>query len=143
MSSRYTRFLQNFLAILFILTSVASAADVIPAYVLNEDSHPHQVLAGDVARFTVDTGKLVGFMDVKCFLEGDNGKPLTAVTLRSHGLTDVRWPFPGRTIQVDKKMNSTSLLTRKWRAKAWRILNSSMKIGRRFFGINATTTKLH
>jgi len=105
MSSRYTRFLQNFLAILFILTSVASAADVIPAYVLNEDSHPHQVLAGDVARFTVDTGKLVGFMDVKCFLEGDNGKPLTAVTLRSHGLTDVRWPFPGRTIQVDKKID--------------------------------------
>ena len=102
---RGSYFLQGLVTILCILSSIASATDVVRAYVLNEDSHPHQVLPGDVARFSVETGKLVGLMDVKCSLEGDKGKSLTEVRLQTYGLIDVHWPFPGRTVQVDEKID--------------------------------------
>lgn len=91
--------------VVFTYTTVAQPADMIRAYILNEDSHPHQVRSGGSARFSLEPGMVVARMDVKCSLEGDNGEPLTAVTLRTHGLTDVHWPFPTRTIRVDKKID--------------------------------------
>jgi hypothetical protein len=91
--------------LLFTHTMVTESADMVRAYILNEDSHPHQVPFGDSARFFLEPGKVVAWMDVKCSLEGDKGKPLTAVTLRTHGLIDVQWPFPTRTIRVDKKID--------------------------------------
>ena len=38
-------------------------------------------------------------------LEGDGGMPLTAVTLRTQGLTDVDWPFATLTIRVERKID--------------------------------------
>ena len=85
---------------LFTHTIVSQSADMVRAYILNEDSHPHQVPFGNSARFFLEPGKVAAWMDVKCSLEGDDGKPLTAVTLRTHGLTEVQWPFSTRTIRA-------------------------------------------
>ena len=90
---------------LLIPTAVAQTVDLPHAYIQNEDSHPHQVHPGKTARFYLESSQVAGQMNVKCSLEGDDGRPLTAVTLRTHGLTDVQWPFPTRTIRVDKKID--------------------------------------
>jgi hypothetical protein len=91
-----------------VLASPAAAvrsADETRAYILNEDSHPHQVAPGDAARFSLQPVKLLARMDVKCSLQAEAGKPFTAVTLRTHGLTGVHWPFPTRTIRVEHKID--------------------------------------
>jgi hypothetical protein len=90
---------------LLIHTAVVWSADMPAAYIINEDSHPHQVAAGAVTRFSVEAAKTLARMDVKCSLEGDGGMPLTAVTLRTRGLTDVEWPFPTLTIRLDRKID--------------------------------------
>ena len=90
---------------LLIHTAVVWPADMTAAYIINEDSHPHQVGPGEAARFSVEATKTVARMDVKCSLEGDGGMPLTAVTLRTQGLTEVEWPFPTLTIRVDQKID--------------------------------------
>jgi hypothetical protein len=90
---------------LLIHTAVAWPADMTVAYIINEDSHPHPVAPGEAARFSVEVTKTVARMDVKCSLEGDAGMPLTAVALRTQGLSEVEWPFPGLTIRVDKKID--------------------------------------
>ena len=75
------------------------------AFIQKEDSNPHQVSSGDAARFYLEPGTTTALMDVKCSLEGDGGQPLSAVILRTHGLTDVQWPFPTRTIRVDIRID--------------------------------------
>jgi hypothetical protein len=90
---------------LLIHTAVAWPADMTVAYIINEDSHPHPVAPGEAARFSVEATRTVARMDVKCSLEGDAGMPLTAVALRTQGLSEVEWPFPGLTIRVDKKID--------------------------------------
>lgn len=90
---------------LLIYTTVVWSADMTAAHIINEDSHPHQVAAGAVTRFSVEAAKTLARMDVKCSLEGDGGMPLTAVTLRTQGLTDVEWPFATLTIRVDRKID--------------------------------------
>lgn len=75
------------------------------AHIFNEDSHPHQVLPGEAARFTIEAAAHAARVDVKCSLQGDEGKPLGAVTLRTHGLSNVVWPFPTLTIPVDQKID--------------------------------------
>ena len=85
-------------------TLAAHPADMLRSYIQNEDSHPHQVASGNAARFYLDSNKITARMDVKCSLEGDNGKPLAAVTLRTHGLTGVQWPYPARTIRVEERI---------------------------------------
>jgi len=75
------------------------------AFIQNEDSHPHQVSSGDAARFYLEPGTTTALMDVKCSLEGEGGQPLSSVTLRTHGLTNVQWPFPTRTIRVDIRID--------------------------------------
>ena len=90
---------------LLIYMTVAWPADMTAAYIVNEDSHPHQVAAGEATRFSVESAEIVTRMDVKCSLEGECGKPLTAVTLRTQGLTDVEWPFSSKTIRVDQKID--------------------------------------
>ena len=89
---------------LLIHTAVVWSADMAAAYIINEDSQPHPVAPGEAARFSVEATKTVARMDVKCSLEGDGGMPLTAVTLRTQGLSEVEWPFPTLTIRVDKKI---------------------------------------
>jgi len=81
------------------------SVDMTAAYIVNEDSHPHPVAPGETTRFSVEQARTVGRMDVKCSLEGDGGKPLTAVTLRTRGLSEVEWPFPTRTIRVEQKID--------------------------------------
>ena len=49
---------------LLIHVAVAWSADMAAAYIINEDSHPHPVMAGEAARFTVETSKTVARMDV-------------------------------------------------------------------------------
>ena len=88
-----------------ILTTAVQAAEIPRAFIQNEDSHPHQVSSGNSARFSLEPVKIAALMDVKCSLEGDDSQPLTAVTLRTHGLTDVQWPFLTRTIRVDKRID--------------------------------------
>jgi hypothetical protein len=90
---------------LLINTAVVWPANITAAYIINEDSHPHQVGPGEAARFSVEAIKSVARMDVKCSLEGDGGLPLTAVTLRTQGLIEVEWPFPTLTIRVDQKID--------------------------------------
>ena len=90
---------------LLIHTAVVWSADMNAVYIVNEDSHPHQVAPGEAARFSVEAAGTVARMDVKCSLEGDGGMPLTAVTLRTQGLTDVDWPFATRTIRVERKID--------------------------------------
>jgi hypothetical protein len=90
---------------LLLYCAVVWPADMTAAYVINEDSHPHQLAAGEATRFSVESAETVARMDVKCSLEGEGGKPLAAVTLRTQGLTDVEWPFPTRTIRVDQKID--------------------------------------
>ena len=90
---------------LLIHTAVVWSADRPAAYIINEDSHPHPVAPGEATRFSVGAAKTVARMDVKCSLEGDGGMPLTAVTLRTRGLTDVDWPFATRTIRVERKID--------------------------------------
>jgi hypothetical protein len=90
---------------LLIVTTIFQAGDMPRAFIQNEDSHPHQVPSGEVARFYLEPGTTTALMDVKCSLEGDDGQPLSAVTLRTHGLTDVQWPFPTRTIRVDIRLD--------------------------------------
>jgi hypothetical protein len=90
---------------LLIYTAVAWPTDMAASYIVNEDSHPHQVAAGEATRFSVESAETVTRMDVKCSLEGEDGKPLTAVTMRTQGLTDVEWPFSSRTIRVDQKID--------------------------------------
>jgi len=92
-------------SVLLVYMAVDWSADMAAAYITNEDSHPHPVAAGETSRFTVELARAVGRMDVKCSLEGDSGMPLTAVTLRTRGLTDVVWPFPRRTIRVEQKID--------------------------------------
>ena len=75
------------------------------AYITNEYSHPHQVAAGEATRFTVEASETVARMDVKCSLEGDGVMPLTAVTLRTQGLTEVEWPFSALTIQAGRRID--------------------------------------
>ena len=90
---------------LLIHTAVLRSADMTAAYIINEDSHPHQVAPGEVARFSVEATRTVARVDVKCSLEGDGGMPLTAVTLRTQGLTEVEWTFSTRTIRLEKKID--------------------------------------
>jgi hypothetical protein len=93
---------------LLIHAAVVWSADMTNAYIINEDSHPHQVAPGEAARFSVEATRTVAHMDVKCSLEGDGGMPLTGVTLRTQGLTDVEWPFSTRTIRLDQIVILTS-----------------------------------
>jgi hypothetical protein len=85
-----------------LLASVASAraAEPVRVYILNEDSHPHEVAPGASTRFTLEAAGDGALMDVKCSLRGDGDKSLTSVLLKTHGLTDLRWPFPGRSIRL-------------------------------------------
>jgi hypothetical protein len=110
------------------------------AYITNEDSHPHPVAAGETSRFTLELARAVGRMDVKCSLEGDSGMPLTAVTLRTRGLTDVVWPFPTRTIRVEQKSILTLPRRHNRALTVGLTLSSSTKMARERFGTNATTT---
>jgi hypothetical protein len=91
--------------VLLILSTTVQAEEMPRAYIQNEDSHPHEVASGKVARFYLEPAKLVAQMDVKCSLQGDDGKPLAAVTLRTHGLTEVQWPFSTRTIRVETRID--------------------------------------
>jgi hypothetical protein len=75
------------------------------AYIINEDSHPHPVAPGETARFDVEPTSTMARLDVKCSLEGDAGLPLTAVTLRTRGLSEVEWPFPTLTIGVERRID--------------------------------------
>jgi hypothetical protein len=79
------------------------ASNMAATYILNEDSHPHPVHPGGTARFSLEASRLIARMDVKCSLEGEDGKPVAAVTLRTQGLTGVQWPFPSRSIRVEQK----------------------------------------
>lgn len=92
---------------IFLLMPLAASqsADLLPAYIQNEDSHPHQVSPGNSARFSLEPGPAGARMDVKCSLEGDNGEPLSAVTLRTRGLVRLRWPYTTRTIRIDNKID--------------------------------------
>jgi len=91
--------------VLLIPTAVAQTEEMPRAFIQNEDSHPHQVSSGDAARFYLEPSTTTALMDVKCSLEGDGGQSLSSVTLRTHGLTDVQWPFPTRTIRVDIRID--------------------------------------
>ena len=93
---------------LLIYMAVAWPADMAATYIVNEDSHPHPVAAGEATRFSVESAENVTRMDVKCSLEGEGGKPLAAVTLRTQGLTAVEWPFSSRTIRVNQIVILTS-----------------------------------
>ena len=90
---------------LLILTTNVQTEEMPRAFIQNEDSHPHDVSSGDAARFYLGPITTTALMDVKCSLEGDGGQPLSSVTLRTHGLTDVQWPFPTRTIRVDIRID--------------------------------------
>jgi acyl dehydratase len=90
---------------LLVYSAVVCSADTTAAHIINEDSHPHPVAAGETARFSVEPTRIVARVDVKCSLEGDGGMPLTAVTLRTRGLTEVEWPFPTLTIRVGRKID--------------------------------------
>ena len=90
---------------LLINSAVVWASDMPATYIINEDSHPHPVAPGEVTRFSVEAAETVARMDVKCSLEGDGGMPVTAVTLRTKGLTDVDWPYATRTIRVEQKID--------------------------------------
>ena len=79
--------------------AASPAAEPVRVYIVNEDSHPHEVAPGASTRFSLEAAAAGALMDVKCSLRGDGDKPLSSVTLRTHGLTDVRWPFPGRSIR--------------------------------------------
>ena len=91
--------------VVFIYTSAGQSADMPRTFIQNEDSHPHEVAAGEATRFTLEATAQVARMDVKCSLEGDVGKPLTSVTLRVHGITDVEWPFATRSIRVERRID--------------------------------------
>jgi hypothetical protein len=84
--------------------STTVATDRIAAYLQNDDSHPYTVAPGDSARFTIGHSQAAAFMDVKCSLEGDMGMPVSAVILRTRGLTDIQWPFASHTIRIDGKI---------------------------------------
>jgi hypothetical protein len=81
------------------------AAEPVRVYIVNEDSHPHEVAPGESTRFTLEAAAGGALMDVKCSLRGDGDKPLASVTLRTHGLTDIRWPFPGRSIRLARAVD--------------------------------------
>ena len=85
-----------------LLAAIAAgrAAEPVRVYIVNEDSHPHEVAPGASARFTLEAAAGGALMDVKCSLRGDGDEPLASVTLRTHGLTDLRWPFPERSIRL-------------------------------------------
>ncbi len=90
---------------LLILTTNVQTEEMPRAFIQNEDSHPHEVSPGDAARFYLEPSTTTALMDVKCSLEGDGGQPLSSITLRTHGLTNVRCPFPTRTIRVDIRID--------------------------------------
>jgi len=96
---------QTIVAGLLIYTGAVWSADMAVAYIINEDSHPHRVAAGEAARFSVEATGTVARVDVKCTLEGNGGMPLIAVTLRTEGLVEVEWPFATQTIRVDQKID--------------------------------------
>jgi hypothetical protein len=83
----------------------AGSAELPIAPIINEDSHPHSVKVGETARFSIEASADAARVDVKCSLEGDEGMPLSAVTLRSHGLSNIAWPFPALTIRVEQKID--------------------------------------
>jgi hypothetical protein len=83
----------------------AGSAELPIAHIINEDSHPHSVKVGETAHFSIEASADVARVDVKCSLEGDEGMPLSAVTLRSYGLSNVAWPFPTLTIRVEQKID--------------------------------------
>ncbi len=83
----------------------AGSAELPIAHIINEDSHPHSVKVGEAARFSIEAAAYAARVDVKCSLEGDEGMPLSAVTLRSHGLSNVAWPFATLTIRVEQKID--------------------------------------
>jgi hypothetical protein len=91
--------------ILIANTAPVRCADPMRAWVLNEDSHPHSLAPGEAARFSLEVGEPAALMDVKCSLAGDEGQPPVAVTLRTHGLAEVRWPYPSRTIHVERRID--------------------------------------
>jgi hypothetical protein len=90
---------------LFVQMVNAGSAELPIAHIINEDSHPHSVKVGETAYFSIEASADVARVDVKCSLEGDEGMPLSAVTLRSHGLSNVAWPFPTLTIRVEQKID--------------------------------------
>jgi len=92
-------------ACLLAIVAAGRAAEPVRVYILNEDSHLHEVAAGASTRFTLEAAAAGALMDVKCSLRGDGDKPLTSVTLKTHGLTDIRWPFPGRSIRLVQAVN--------------------------------------
>jgi hypothetical protein len=86
-------------------SSATPAQEIVPAYILNEDSHPHRVLPGKTARFNIEAGQPGARMDVKCSLQGDGGRALSIIILRSRGLANLQWPFPTRAIRVQAKVD--------------------------------------
>jgi hypothetical protein len=90
---------------LLVYSGLVCTADTAAAYIINEDSHPHRVAPGGTARFDVESTNSVARLNVKCSLEGDDGLPLTAVTLRTRGLSEVEWPFAAQTIRVERRID--------------------------------------
>ena len=90
---------------LFVQIVDAGSAQLPIAHIINEDSHPHSVKVGETARFLIEASAVAARVDVKCSLEGNESMPLSAVTLRSHGLSNVVWPFPMLTIRVQQKID--------------------------------------
>ena len=88
-----------------VMSADVLSADLAAAYIVNEDSHPHRVLPGESARFSLEPAGHVGRMDVKCSLEADDEMKLTGVTLRTRGLDDVKWPFQTRTIKLERRID--------------------------------------
>ena len=88
-----------------VLPSDVLPADLAAAYIVNEDSHPHRVSPGESARFSLEPAGHAGRMDVKCSLQADDEMILSGVTLRTQGLDDVKWPFPTRTIKLERKID--------------------------------------
>ena len=88
-------------AVIALAALAAGAAAVDRVYIVNEDSHPHEVQPGASARFSLERSAAGALMDVKCSLRGDEGMPAGKVTLRTHGLGDVVWPYASRSILVE------------------------------------------
>jgi hypothetical protein len=94
-----------FIGILLLnFSSTTVATDQITAYLQNDDSHSYSVAPGDSVRFTIGYSHAAAFMDIKGSLEGDKGMPVSAVVLRTRGLTDIQWPFASHTIRIEGKI---------------------------------------
>ncbi len=87
-----------FLILSFMAYAGCTAVNIQQAYIDNEDSHPHEIVPGDEARFTIPSSISPQKIAVVCTLSG----PVGPIVIKSVNFFPTGWAWKTKTFHIGR-----------------------------------------